>query len=234
MRPVLILQHEDECPPALVGEYLAGTPFPTVVRRLHAGDESPSEPDGYAAVIVLGGDMNVGDEDDFPFLRHERATIAAALELGVPLLGICLGAQQLAMVAGGSVYRRTAVEIGWYPIDIDEYDPLIVGYHPRMHVFQWHHCACVLPDGALLIASRAGEPQIFRVGERAWGLQFHPEVDRAVLDGWFASDPEAIDDAWPGGLKKLRKASRRELLRSSMLCGQLVGNFLSASGARDR
>jgi GMP synthase (glutamine-hydrolysing) len=233
MRPICILQHQDSAPPAMIGEFLRETSFTVEVRRLHDGDAVPDDPRAFAAIIVLDGTMDVGDDEAHPFLADERETIAAALEAEVPLLGVCLGAQQMATVAGGGVYRRGAPEIGWHPIEIDAYDPILFGYGPRYHVFEWREHSCVLPDDAVLIASRGGEPQIFRLGRRAWGLQFHPEVDKRVLNEWFARDPEVVDAAWSGGLKKLRQATKRELYRSAYLCGQLVGNFLNTSGARD-
>ena len=84
------------------------------------------------------------------------------------------------------------------------------------------------------LADTVAEPQIFRFGELAWGVAFHPEIDKDLLRRWFDTDPALIEATYPGGLKKLRKVSRREMLRSAMLCGQLMANFLAAGRVRER
>ncbi len=95
---------------------------------------------------------------------------------------------------------------------------------------------CRAPDEALVLAYSPGdgEPQIFRVGESAWGLLFHPEVDRKLLLGWIDGDRDYLDEVLPEGAKGLRAMSKRELLRSAMLCGQLMANFLAVGRVRER
>ncbi len=107
MRPILVLQHEPASSAALVGEYLTEAGFELDVRHLGEGDATPAPDDLYdrGALIVLGGDMNVDEEHDHPFLVPERLLLAEAVRRGLPTLGICLGAQQLALATGGDVYR---------------------------------------------------------------------------------------------------------------------------------
>lgn len=233
-RPFLILQKDDAAPPALIGEYLRDAGLKIDLRRLHRGDGVPKSLDDHAAVIALGGDMNVGEEREYPFLVEERRVLETALSDGVPVLGVCLGAQQLATAAGGGVGRRDEIEIGWYPLGMTQRDDLLVGIHPSTLVFHWRWYYCRLPQDAVTVAMRDGEPQVFRVGDSAWGVQFHPEIDRPTVLGWLGDDPQIADAAWPDGLKKLKKFTRRELYRSALTCGLVMINFLEASGARRR
>jgi GMP synthase (glutamine-hydrolysing) len=234
VRPVLVVQHEDSSPPALLGDYLRDAGLKLDIRRLHRGDGLPETLDGHAAIVSLGGAMHVGEEERFPFLLDERRLFDRALADKVPLLGVCLGAQQLAAAAGGGVKKRAAPEVGWYPIGMTQPDALLVGVHPSTLVFLWHRHSCVVPSDGVIVAMRDGEPQVFRVGDVAWGVQFHPEIDKRVVAAWFAEAPGVAEAAWPGGLKKLRAMTKRELYRSAMTCGLLALNFLEASGARRR
>lgn len=234
MRPILILQKDDEAPPALIGAYLRDAGLPVDLRRIHRGDPVPDALHDHAAVIALGGDMNVGEEDEYPFLLDERRVLEVALRDEVPVLGVCLGAQQLATAAGGGVECRDKVEIGWYPLGMTQPDELLVGIHPGTLVFHWRSYYCRLPQDAVALAMRDGEPQVFRFGESAWGVQFHPEIDKRTVMTWLACSPEDVEAAWPGGIKKLKKFTRRELYRSAMTCGLVMINFLEASGARRR
>src|SRR5271157_5334981 len=104
MDPIVIIQHEDFNPPGSIAGYLGMAGLPHETRHVGRGDPLPSSPAGCSALIVLGGDMNTHETDKFPFLQHERDLMLACLRAEVPLLGICLGAQQLAAAAGGAVY----------------------------------------------------------------------------------------------------------------------------------
>lgn len=227
-REILILQHQEDVPPALVGDFLGDIGRAARLHRLWA-DGDPPDPGRFSAVIALGGDMNVGEEGQYPFLAAERRLIAAALEREQPFLGICLGAQLLAAAAGGGVRRRDEMQFGWHSLRILQPDPLVDGFDPLWHVFQWRDYACELPPEAALIADDGVEPQIFRIGPRAWGVQFHPEIDKPVLNGWVESAPATVEHGWPGGVKKFRKVTNRELYRTALLCGRLLTNFLTES-----
>jgi GMP synthase (glutamine-hydrolysing) len=228
----LVLQHQEDTRPGLVGEYLEHAHVTLDVRRLDRGDSLPESLDPFALLVVLGGDMNVGEEATYPFLSGERELLAEALRREFPTLGICLGAQQLAAAAGGGVTERPTLQVGWYKLRYEHFDPIVAEFDRRAYVFQWRRYACVLPQDAVLIADDEEEPQIFRVGERAWGVQGHVEIDKAILWSWLDGEPEVADVAWPKGLKDLRKISRREFYRSAMTCGQLMHNFLLVTDAR--
>lgn len=155
----------------------------------------------YAGLVVLGGDQNVCEQERFPYLTRELRLLERWLEDGRPLLGVCLGAQLLAQAAGGSVVRAASRELGWLEVELlpqAASDPLL-GFSPaRVTALQWHSYSVELPAGARALASSPVCVQAFRLGE-SWGVQFHPEVDAAILAEWTAelraSDPPRTADA---------------------------------------
>ena len=157
------------------------------------------------ALIVLGGPMGALDDSVAPWLPATRDLLATAIDDGVPTLGICLGAQLLAVAAGGEVLRGSAgPELGYGEVSVPVGDELLPA--GSLPVVQWHYDAVTrLPEGATLLASSAlYDVQAFRLGEVAWGLQFHVEAtvdmvrDWARVDGVGAEVAEAVafrDDA---------------------------------------
>ena len=146
------------------------------------------------ALIVLGGPMGANDDADARWLPATRALLATAIDDGVPTMGICLGAQLLAVAAGGVVERGAAgPELGLGYVRVAAADDLLLepGVLP---VVQWHFDTVTqLPDDATLLASSERyDVQAFRVGEVAWGLQFHIEATPAMVDHWARGDAEAI------------------------------------------
>lgn len=133
-------------------------------------------------LIVFGGEMNVDEIEAHPYLLRERQLMADALARGVPVLGICLGAQMLARVLGAPVRRAPVRELGFKPVRLTQAgttDPLLGAFGRSACVFQWHEDTFDLPKGAELLA--AGDTvtnQAFRHGDRAWGVQFHFEVNQ--------------------------------------------------------
>jgi GMP synthase (glutamine-hydrolysing) len=148
-----------------------------------------------AGAVVMGGPMNVDEVERFPALAAEREWLAEAVERGMPVLGICLGAQLLARALGAEVRPGEAPEIGFAPVEVsDPDDPLLGGLAPRAEVLHWHGDVFDLPDGAEhLASSERTECQAFRAGN-AWGVLFHPEADLALVEAWLAV-PEMIEEA---------------------------------------
>jgi GMP synthase (glutamine-hydrolysing) len=165
-----------------------------------------------AGAVVMGGPMNVDDVDRFPALAREREWLAVAAERGMPVLGICLGAQLLARALGAEVRPGEAPEIGFEPVEVsDSGDPVLGGLVPSTDVLHWHGDVFDLPDGAQALASSARtEHQAFRAGN-AWGVLFHPEADFALVEAWLAV-PEMIDAAVAalgnGGARALPEEAR--------------------------
>lgn len=150
----------------------------------YAGEALPA-PDDYDLLVVMGGPMGVYDETDHPWLAEEKKAIAAAVAAGRPVLGICLGAQLLAVVLGGSVSRNPVPEIGWFPVTLTEAgaaEPILAGFPPTFYAFHWHGDTFSLPPGAVLAASSAAcANQAFVYQGRVVGLQFHLETTPAAM-----------------------------------------------------
>jgi GMP synthase (glutamine-hydrolysing) len=148
-----------------------------------------------AGAVVMGGPMNVDQVDRFPVLAAEREWLAEAAGRGMPVLGICLGAQLLARALGAEVRPGERKEIGFAPVEVaGAEDPLLGGLAPSTDVLHWHGDVFDLPAGAeLLASSELTENQAFRVGN-AWGVLFHPEADLALVEAWMAV-PEMLDEA---------------------------------------
>ncbi|MGZ4199962.1 MAG: type 1 glutamine amidotransferase, partial [Thermoleophilia bacterium] len=231
---VTILQNESAAPAGIIGECLREAGLRLDVRRIDDGGEVPTGLTDCDALIVLGGDMNVGEESEYPFLIAERELMAEAVRSGFPALGICLGAQQLAASCGGGVSRRASTAFGWRSFAVHQVDDLLAGIDPKTRVFSWRDYACRLPGEAVLLASGDGDPQVFRLGSAAWGVQFHPEVTLEILADWFADDPQTVADSAAGGLDGVLAESRLLLPASSALCRRLVSNFLTATGLTPR
>jgi GMP synthase (glutamine-hydrolysing) len=188
MKPILVLRHVPHEGPGLLADLLreAGLTY----SYLDLYDNPPRQLDvsRLAALVVMGGPMNVDETARHPFLAHELEWIRAAVQSHLPVLGICLGAQLLAKALGARVYPAARKEIGWHEIELTEAaagDPLFAACGPRETVFQWHGDTFDLPAGAVCLAQSAAAPQqAFRYGRSAWGLQFHIEITPALLDLW--------------------------------------------------
>ncbi len=143
-----------------------------------------------AGLILMGGPMSAND--DLPWIPLEIGAIREAAGRGLPVLGICLGAQLIARALGARVYRNPQKEIGWRPIEwtgAARSDPLFGGFAGAETVFQWHGETFDLPEGAELLAqSTACRHQAFRAGANVWGLQFHLEVTPDIVAGWLRED----------------------------------------------
>jgi GMP synthase-like glutamine amidotransferase len=142
---------------------------------------------GLDLVIAMGGPMSVNDESTLPWLRPEKRFIRDAVEQGIPMLGVCLGAQLIASSLGARVYRNPHKEIGWYPIEATPGAADTFRFPDKCTVFHWHGETFDLPSGAVRLArSAACENQAFQIGRHAIGLQFHLETTsksaRAILD----------------------------------------------------
>ena len=193
MKPILAIENEDIADLALAEEVFVAEGLPVEHVRMWKGDDLPPLGDA-GAVVSLGGDMNVDDVEAFPHLEAERGYLAEAVRRGVPVLGICLGGQLLARAVGAPVTRSPAPELGFVPIRPTEEgraDPLLSSLREGDRMFQWHVDTFDVPAGATLLATgEVVRNQAFRAGDRAWGVQFHPEVTAEELEGWLEAVPD--------------------------------------------
>ncbi len=188
---VLVVQNEAIDPVMLVGEWLTEVGIEMEVIRVFDGESIPMEiPSDVSGLIVLGGTMSANDDDKFSWLGDERKLIADAVTSDTPMVGICLGGQMLATAVGGTVGQAPIGEIGLHSFSVDESaasDPVLASLAGRtVRATQWHQDYVVdLPDEAVVLAGNDVCPvQIFRLGEKVYGFQFHPEVDDAVFNSW--------------------------------------------------
>lgn len=170
-----------------------------------------------AAVITFGGTANVDQTDRYPYLAAVRAYTLEAVERGVPYLGICLGSQLLARALGRRVARSAVKEVGFEPLrpttDATR-DRLLSQYADGDMVFQWHEDTYELPGGAALLAT--GDRiavQAYRVGELAWGIQFHQELDATELGWWIniADGDLDLKATWGKDAAELRAESEHHM-----------------------
>jgi GMP synthase-like glutamine amidotransferase len=188
---VLFIYNEHLATEGLLGEAFADSGFDVdtfeVVPAEHvddpAGDVTFPDPAGYDVIVPLGARWPVYDDAlRRTWVGSEMQLVRDAADAGVALLGVCFGGQLLAQAFGGSVARSASPEIGWYDVDSDN-----PGLVPGGPWFQWHFDRWTLPPGATEIARTANSSQAFVLG-RALALQFHPEIDRALLELWLADD----------------------------------------------
>lgn len=221
--------------PGLITTALAGIATRTLTLAAQARPQLP-EADELCGLVVMGGPMNADDVARYPGMAAERALLAAAVEAGVPTLGVCLGAQLLARALGACVEPGAASEIGWAPIVVHQPDdPLVGALAGGAPVLHWHGDACELPEGAVCLASTEATPvQAFRVGA-AWGLQFHIEVTAELVAGWLATDvmqAEAERALGPHGAAELTNATAAALERLTPIALASLGAFASLARAR--
>jgi GMP synthase (glutamine-hydrolysing) len=182
---VLVIQHDLDTPLAALEPPIAALGVRTVTWRSYAEDEPPAG--SFDGLIVLGGEVNPdGTGGDHP-LDREREVIADAHARGLPVLGTCLGAQLIAQATEGSAQRMSEGEVGWILTEFDgaaDSDALLAGAPRALDVLEWHDYSCTPPAGAVVLARSDACVQAFRVGDTTWGLQFHVEVTRPILEDW--------------------------------------------------
>jgi len=185
----LVLQHIDVEHPGILRDFMAADGIAWDAVELDEGEAIPSL-DGYDALLSMGGPMSVVDEDKHPWLADEKAVIAEAVrERGMPFLGLCLGHQLLADALGGRVEHMAEPEVGIMTVELTDAgkaDPLLDGLAPVLHCLQWHGWAVTeLPEGGVnLVRSDICPIQAIRVGERAYGLQYHVELTATTIADW--------------------------------------------------
>jgi len=185
---ILVSQHHPEEGSGTLGRYLEarGAELDTV--HTYLGHKFPASIQGYAAMVSMGGPMNVYEEEDHPWLVAEGRLLSEAARAGLPVLGICLGAQLLAKALGAAVTRSPQEEIGWYEVKQTRQaadDPLWRGVETVIPVVQWHGDMFQVPEGGELTASGWPCPNQAFAWRKAHGLQFHLEVTPDTIRDWF-------------------------------------------------
>jgi len=219
---VHVIQHVPFEVPGLIAEWAAERGHVLDITRTWA-DEFPSQP-GESLLVVLGGPMGAADDDALPWLRSEKRFIAETIAAGRPVLGVCLGAQIISLVLGGSVRRNRETEIGWYPVMLTpegEESPLFAEWPAEVVVGHWHGDTFDLPVGMQpVFSSEHCRNQAFVFDEHVVGLQFHLEWTSELLGGMVDACADELAEPGPaimsaedllGGLE-VGQDQRRELL----------------------
>jgi GMP synthase (glutamine-hydrolysing) len=234
---VLAIQHEDDTGPGYIGEQICALGGQLEVIHPHLGEPIPDTTDGYAGLLVLGGTPGPYDDAVAGWLSAVRRLIAVALAEELPLLGICLGGELLAVAAGGKVDRIDGPpEIGvhrLYPTDAARTDPLFSGMPAAAPAVEWHWEEIVdLPPGSLALCGSQRFPnQAFRVGATAWGTQFHPEVLTDGAAAWARSSESDLHAVGltVDGVRAQVEASELELRR---IWGELAARWMRVVASR--
>ena len=189
--PILIIQHSPSEQPALLDRIFESQAVRRTLLHPYLGESFPNL-DEISGIISLGGPMSAFEEDSHPWIASECRFLKEAHSAGLPIIGICLGGQLLAKALGASVERAPEPEMGWLPIEINQdglNDPIFGAIAetlgPEIIAYHWHQDTFHLPESAVLLARTSACPrQAYRVGSRAYGLQFHPEVDSKLVSQW--------------------------------------------------
>ncbi|MBA2273394.1 MAG: type 1 glutamine amidotransferase [Actinobacteria bacterium] len=230
MRPILCIRNQTDAPLGIAADVFASVGAPYRYLDAWRAADWPRLED-VSAVVVLGGGMNAQQFDEHPWLRDIYGFVDKVLERGVPLFGICLGAQILARALGAEVRPSPVREIGFHPVvatDDGRADPVIDSFASGMRVFQWHEDAFELPDGAKLLYSSFAVPyQAFRYGDRVYATQFHFEVTPEIIARWSDdTDPEAMEKYWGVNPKGLLDEAARHLPRQQEAGRRTMSSFV--------
>jgi GMP synthase-like glutamine amidotransferase len=194
---VLAVTHGSDVGPELVGDVVREQGHELREWDIVTQGSPPLDVD---VALVFGGAQNVGEELVHPWLHDEYGALRHWLDRDTPLLAVCLGAQTLAYATGGAVAKARQTYLGFFKTELTAAgvtDPVLGVFPPRFMALNANAYAVQLPHGAVSLARSAELEQAFRIGERAWAVQFHPEVRRDQIVGWFAEEqdpPRALDE----------------------------------------
>ncbi len=214
---VLVVQHEDDCPPAWVGDWLVEAGCTLDVRRPYAGDPLPADLGEHDALLVLGGAIGANDDAENPWLVPTKQLVRDAVDRAVPTLGICLGHQLVAVALGGESgpnprgQQLGLVPLGW--TDEAAHDDLVRGLDPGFGVHWNDDIVLRPPEGTVVLAlAPHGELQVARFAPTVWGVQLHPEVDDQILATWAEDDRDRYDEGVLDDVLRRVAAARAELV----------------------
>jgi GMP synthase-like glutamine amidotransferase len=232
---VLAIVHDHDAGPGVFAEGVADRGARLDRWELTRDEPAPGDPRDYDAVISLGGAAHPDQEAGHPWLRAEKALLRELLDRGMPLLGVCLGAQLLAEAAGGRALALPRPEVGWIRVRVTPAgarDPLLGPLTPGFDALEWHSYASGLPPGAVALAHGPSCLQAFRAGAAAWGIQFHAEVTAADFSAWI-DDERSPEEAERLGLDAdaLRARTAERIERWNELGRGLCARFLDAATA---
>ena len=231
----LVLQHIPIEHPGIFKDFMIADNIIWDTVELDQGELIPTL-GGYDAMIVMGGPMDVFDEDQYPWLKVEKSVIQdAVLSRNMPFLGICLGHQLLAEVAGGHVNRMMQSELGIKSIALTDHgqiDPLFLGLDSEINCLQWHSCEVskLPPNSKNLANSPQCRIQALKVGSHAYGLQYHVELTSKTVQEWGEVPiyKNSLEEALgPDGLENLKAEAEENMPNFKSNAYRIYTNFLN-------
>ncbi len=225
MARILLISHEPEAAPALIGKVLSSRGHETVLHVVLADPTMPNtdfpDPTDFDAVVAFGSFANAYDETARRWVEPEVALIRQMTQEDVPYLGVCFGGQLLAESVGGHVERAPVEhqEIGLVQFDVDVAVPV-----PGGPWFTWHEDRMVLPDDVEVLAHNDSAIQLFRYG-RSVGTQFHPEAEVPLVEGWLRIGPDHVPPHTTAAALLTDLSEHAPELQAN--CEALVGWFLA-------
>ena len=232
IRRLLVLQHLEIEGPGLFKQFAKERNLKIEIIRLDNKNALPQTKNG-DLILIMGGPMGVKDigSDRYPWLKLERDFIKKELENERPIIGVCLGAQLLASAAGGDVEilkygspPKALPEIGWSQIFINKSNKDFKAlFEDPFHVLHWHGDRILLPNKAVLIASSARcKEQFFRIGNFAYGLQFHIETTGGMINKWIKEDKEFVFKGLGSNGQEILKEENKKYIDKTFLKRKLL------------
>lgn len=184
MKKILIVVQQQTSNPGLVGRVIRENGYQLDIRYPCLGQDLPTSMDDHSGAIIFGGPMSANDDQTIPFIRTELDWIPVVLDSGKPFFGICLGAQLLARVLGSTVapHPENIIEFGYFSINPAD---TTTHFNTPRYVYHCHREGFELPIGTELLASGTNfVNQAYRYGKTAYGVQFHPEITKKMIELW--------------------------------------------------
>lgn len=228
----LVVQNVDIEGPGLLQPEMEKAGWQLDIRLMdQPGAVLPTDLNGYKAMIILGGPMNVYEEILYPHLRQVDQLIKDASQKDLPVMGICLGGQLISKALGAPVTRNPVKEIGWYTLRLTAdgiKSPLFEGLPEEIPVFQWHGDTFGLPEGASHLAMTVDcANQAFSVGGRIFALQFHLEITPEIIQNWAKVYAEEIDEfGGPGAAVRMADETEARWGEYEKAAAQFLKNWV--------
>lgn len=241
MRKIIVFQHVAHEILGTLNPLLKSEKFRVRYINFHRTPEIRPTIDKYNGLVILGGHMGVYEAERYKHIKVEMELIEQALKKQIPILGICLGAQILAHVLGANVRKHTEKEIGWCDVHLTaegKKDRLLEHFKPHEKIFQMHGDTFDIPKTAVHLAkSQICEGQAFCYKDKAYGLQFHLEVDGPMIKRWLKMPHNLKELESSNGkysLQTIESETEKYLAHSVDLSTRTFSNFIKMFGLKER